>query len=81
LENYFTRGRQGLFSALIVLIIRTSVKSIQLILNEWSMEMETKPVRAAAFTKARAKLKQSAVIELHRQARVEVCYGDGHFQR
>jgi len=80
-EKYFTRTRKLCFSLLIILIIRKSVKSMQLILNELSMELDTKPVTAAAFTKARAKLKHTAFIELNREAIVGVCYGDGDFKR
>ena len=45
------------------------------------MEIDTNPVSAAAFSKARAKLKQTAFIELNREAVVKVCYGDGEFKR
>lgn len=80
-EKYFTRLRKLCFSVLIILIIRKSVKSMQLILNELSEELDTEPVTAAAFTKARAKLKHTAFIELNREAVVGVCYGDGDFKR
>jgi hypothetical protein len=63
-EKYFTRARKLCFSMLILLIIRKSVKSMQLILNELSIELDTKPVTAAAFTKARAKLKHTAYFKL-----------------
>ena len=43
--------------------------------------MDTAPVSAAAFTKARAKLKPTAFIELNREAVVKGCYGDGDFKR
>jgi hypothetical protein len=80
-EKYFTRARKLCFSVLIILIIRKSVKSMQLILNELSIELDTEPVTAAAFTKARAKLKHTAFIELNREAVVGVCYGDGDYKR
>jgi len=54
---------------------------MQLILNELSIELETEPVTAAAFTKARAKLKHTAFIELNREAVVGVCYGEGDYKR
>jgi len=80
-EKCFTRTRKLFFSLLIILIIRKSVKSMQLILNELSIERDTGPVTAAAFTKARAKLKHTAFIELNREAVVGVCYGDGDYKR
>ena len=80
-EKYFTRTRKLCFSLLIILIIRKSVKSMQLILNEMSSVLGTEPVTAAAFTKARAKLKHTAFIELNREAVVGVCYGEGDYKR
>ena len=80
-EKCFTRTRKLFFSLLIVVILRKSVKSMQLILNELSMELDKEPVSSAAFTKARAKLKHTAFIELNREAVVGVFYGDGDFKR
>ena len=81
-EKCFTRTRKLFFSLLIILIIRKSVKSMQLILNELSIELDTEPVTAAAFTKARAKLKHTAFIELNRELVFKcVCYGEGDYIR
>ena len=80
-DQFFTRTRKLFFSLLIIVILRKSVKSMQLILNELTTELETESVSAAAFTKARAKLKHTAFIELNREAVVGVCYGDGDFKR
>ena len=40
------------------------------------MEIDTDLASAAAFSKARAKLKHTAFIELNREAVVKVCDGD-----
>jgi len=79
-ESHFTRTRKLFFSLLIIVIIRKSVKSMQLVLNELSLELDQVPVSVGAFTKARAKLKHTAFIELNREAVVNVCYGNDHFK-
>ncbi len=75
-EKYFTRTRKLCFSMRLILIIRKSVKSMQLIRHSLSIELDTEPV-TAAFTKAREKLKHTAFLKLRREAVVGVCYGDG----
>ena len=80
-EKCFTRTRKLFFSLLIIVILRKSVKSIQLVLNELSVELDLDPITNGALTKARAKLRHTAFIELNREAVVKVCYEDGHFKR
>ena len=80
-EKFFTRTRKLFFSLLVVIILRKSVKSMQLILNELSMELDMEPMTSGALTKARAKLKHTAFIELNHEAIVKVCYEDGNFKR
>jgi hypothetical protein len=64
-----------------MLILRKSVKSAQLVLNELTIELNIESISNSAFTKARAKLKHTAFIELNEKAIVGVCYGDGNFKR
>lgn len=80
-EKYFTRLLQLFFSSRLVVILRKSVKSMQLWLYELSIELDTEPVSSAAFTKARAFLTHTAFIERGREAVVRVFYGDGDFKR
>jgi len=80
-EKFFTRIRKLYFSLLLILILRKSVKSIQLVLNELSLDLNIEPISNSAFTRARAKLRHTAFIELNQKAIVNVCYGDGNFKR
>ena len=80
-ERFFTRIRKLHFSLLLIFILRKSVKSIQLVLNELSLDLNIEPISNSAFTKARAKIKHTAFIELNQKAVVNVCYGDGNFKR
>ncbi len=61
---------------MILMILRKSVKSIQLRLNELLSTLPLPLVSASAFCQARLKLKHTAFIELNKTAVVEVCYGD-----
>jgi multisubunit Na+/H+ antiporter MnhG subunit len=76
----FTRVRLLTFSVVLVLILRKSVKSLQLVLNEFTTWLTVKPVTASAFSQARYKLNHEAFIELNRKAVVETLYGDGDYQ-
>lgn len=80
-EKYFTRTRKLFFSLLIIVILRKSVKSMPLVLNELSIELDREPVSGGAFTKARAFLTHTAFIELNREAVVNICYGNDNFKR
>jgi len=54
----FTRVRKLTFIVMFVLILRNSVKSLQLILNEFVIDANKDySITAGAFTKARKKLK------------------------
>jgi hypothetical protein len=52
-----------------------------LVLNELSLDLDIEPISNSAFTRARAKLRHTAFIELNQKAIVNVCYGDGNFKR
>ena len=69
------------FSLLLIVILRKSVKSLQLVLNELTEGLKVTKMTNSAFTKARTKLSHTAFIELNQKAIVNVCYGDGDFIR
>lgn len=79
--NAFTRSRKLGFSKTLLFIMRKSIKSIQLGLNEMSLIYETQPVSTSAFTQARANLSHTAFIELNKKAVVDVMYSDNQIKR
>lgn len=84
--KYFTRNRVLLFSIVLVLILQKSVKSLQLVLNEFfgalsmCLSLSALTVSNSAFSQARQKLSHTAFIELHRTAVVETYYADDQYQ-
>jgi len=84
--KYFTRKRVLTFSIVLALILQKSVKSLQLVLNEFfgSLSMYVSltvlTVSNSAFSQARQKLSHTAFIELHRTAVVETYYADDRYQ-
>lgn len=83
--KYFTRKRALLFPIVLVFILQKSVKSLQLVLNEFFEKLSlyrvlmTLTVSNSAFSQARQKLSHTAFIELHRTAIVERYYADGRY--
>lgn len=77
----FTRLRALPFSIMMLLLLRKSLKSLQLVLNEFFLESDKHPVTASAFTQARAHLRHTAFIELNQKAVVEVMYRDDQIKR
>ena len=64
-----------------ILILRNSVKSLQLILNEFAIETGSPlPITSGAFTKARKKLKHTAYVELNDNI-VNIFYKDNKINR
>ena len=53
-DKAFTRLRTLTFSVVLILVIRKSLKSLQLVLNEFAQEHDIAPVTDSAFTQARA---------------------------
>ena len=80
-KKYFTRPGKLDFSIMIILILRKTVKSIQLMLNEITPDLGVISVSNSAFTQRRAQLKHTAFIELNEKAIVEVMYRDDDFER
>lgn len=79
--QYFTRRRALTFALVLLLILQKSVKGMQLVLNEFFGKLKRLPVSSSAFTQARSHLLHTAFIELNQKAVVDVCYGDGDYQR
>jgi hypothetical protein len=78
----FTRERQLTFPLLMLFILQQTVKSIQRHLGEFLNELSSgemfEPVSAGAVTHARAKLKDSAFIELNRDCVLPAVYNSEH---
>ncbi len=74
----FTRNRVLTFDVLFLIVFRKSMKSLQLMLNEFIPELAlpAQTVSGAAFSKARKKILHTAFIELNHQAIVETTYAD-----
>jgi hypothetical protein len=74
----FTRQRQLSFPVVVLFILQKTVKSIQRHLHEFLDELAQaeifEPVTSGAVTHARAKLKDSAFIELNRECLLPVVY-------
>lgn len=79
-EQAFTRDRCLTFALVMVVILRKSVKSLQLVMNEVMAQLEMPPVSASAFSQARYKLKHEAFIALNQKAVVDTMYGDGDYR-
>lgn len=63
-----------------ILLLKKSLKSLQLVLNELAIEQNMPPVTASAFTQARANLHHTAFIELNQKAVVNVMYHDNNIR-
>ncbi len=62
------------------MILQKSIKSLQLKLNEFTMDYDTDTVTNSAFTQARRNLNHTAFIELNQKAVVEVMYSDDNIK-
>lgn len=77
----FTRVRKLTFFVMFILILRNSVKSLQLILNEFVIDAKKDySITAGAFTKARKKLKHTAFTELNDDI-IGIYYKDQNIKR
>jgi len=79
-KSAFTRDRKLPFNKVLQLLICKSVKSIQLVLNEWSERLGG-CVSASAYSQARHKVRHTAFIELLEKAVIDVMYGDGDYKK
>ncbi len=62
-ETTFTRKRKLPFLSVVTIILRKSVKSLQVVLNEWCRGSE-ETISASALSQARQKFSYTAFIEL-----------------
>lgn len=60
----FTRDRKLTFRSVLLLLLRKSVKSLQLVLNEWSEILED-VLTATAFSQARMKFLMASILQSH----------------
>ena len=78
----FTRQRQLTFPLLMLFVLQQTIKSIQRHLHEFLDELAQgeifEPVTSGAVTHARAKLKESAFVELNQDCVLPVIYGPEH---
>ncbi len=81
----FTRERQLTFPLLMLFVLQQTVKSIQRHLHEFLNELAHgemfEPVTAGAVTHARAKLKDSAFVELNQDCILPAVYDSAHAVR
>lgn len=80
-KSAFTRVRSLPFELVLVMILRKSVKSLQNVVNEAMLWLDTDTVTASAFCQARYKVRHTAFIELNQQAIVDPMYADDDYQR
>jgi hypothetical protein len=84
--TYFTRKRVFTFSIVLVLLLQKSVKSLQLVLNEFfgtlalMVALPVLTVTHSAFSQARQKLSHTAFIELLQTAVVDQYYATPSYQ-
>lgn len=76
----FTRCRKLPFSAVLTLVLRKSIKSLQLVLNEWCRDLD-ESISASALSQARQKFSHTAFIELLERCVVQPMYEDGAYER
>ena len=77
----FSRIRKLTFITIFVLILRNSVKSIQLVLNEFTLDTNKNfSITAGAFCRARKKLLHTAYVELNDDI-IGIYYRDNDIKR
>jgi len=64
-----------------MLIIQKSMKSMQLVLNEFLLKANLPVVSSSAFTQARSHLSHKAFIKLNQEAIVKVAYSDSEYEQ
>jgi hypothetical protein len=80
-EVSFTRRRKLGFRDVAIFLLRRSVKSLQIILNEFNRREELERVSASAFSQARKKFKHTAFIELLQECVVAPFYADDDYEK
>lgn len=81
-ESAFTRERKLPFSHVVSMIIQKSLKSLQLMLNEWTLKLDDfQTITNSAYSQARQNLSHTAFIELNRECVVALYYSKGDARR
>lgn len=80
-KKYFSRSRILTFPVMLSLLIQKSAKSMQIVLNEFFEKLDREAASSSAFTQARSHLSHKVFIELNQEAIIDVCYGDGEYER
>ena len=78
-EQHFTRVRKLPLRDVLQLLLKKSVKSLQLVLNEWTEGLDYQ-ITASALSQARHKLSHTAFIDLNEKCIVDVMYRVGEFK-
>ena len=68
------------FQSVLKLLLKKSVKSLQLSLNEWVAHLDEE-ISASAYSQARQKFRHTAFIELLEKGVIDVMYGDGDYEK
>ena len=79
-EASFIRHRKLPFTAVLTILLRKSVKSLQVVLNEWCRGVAGS-ISASALSQARQKFLHTAFIELLESCVIAPLYGEGHHKR
>lgn len=79
-KEAFSRDRKLSFNIVAVLLLRKSVKSLQIVLNDFCKQLGLQKVSASAFSQARRKFKHTAFIELLDTCILSVFYSDEDYQ-
>jgi hypothetical protein len=79
-DRSFTRQRKLPFDVVLKLLLRKSVKSLQLVLNEWCRDLD-ESITASALSQARQKFAHTAFIELLEECVVKPMYSEGKARR
>lgn len=79
-SSAFSRRRKLDFSTVAILLLRRSVKSLQLFLNEFFDRLSLERVTASAYSQARRKFSHTAFIELLEVCTLQPFYADGNFE-
>jgi hypothetical protein len=79
-ERNSTRQRKLPFDVVLKLLLRKSVKCLQLVLNEWCRDLD-ESISARALSQARQKFAHTAFIELLEECVVEPVYNEGGHKR
>lgn len=82
-SKHFSRDRKLPFGVVCLLIMQKSLKSLQLVLNEFfaKFDAHASKVTGSAFSQARQKLSHTAFIDLTQEAILAPYYAEGNYRR